>query len=111
MIRRAPRPDYGFTIIHNATLRDSRLSWRARGLLAYILSLPDNWTIASGHLEQQAAEGREAVRSALRELETYGYLTRHRFHRADGTWGYETIVYDLSHDHRVDEPVDEPVEF
>lgn len=111
MIRRAPRPDNGFTIIHNATLRDCHLSWRARGLLAYILSLPDNWTVTSGHLEQQAPEGREAVRAGLRELERHGYMTRHRFHRADGTWAYETVVYDVPVTHRVDNPADNPEDY
>ena len=111
MIRRAPRPDNGFTILHNSTLRDSQLSWRARGLLCFILSLPDNWTLTSGHLEQQAPEGREAVRAALRELEAAGYLTRHRFHRADGTWGYETTVYDLPPSCRVDNPVNDPEDY
>ena len=111
MIRRSPRPEYGFTVIDNATLRDTRLSWRARGLLAYILSLPDDWTVTSSHLESQGTEGREAIRASLRELEAAGYMTRYRYARPNGTFGWETIVYDHPFRRPVQEPVDEPEDF
>lgn len=111
MIRRSPRPEFGFTVIDNATLRDVRLSWRARGLLAYILSLPDDWTVTSTHLQAQGREGREAVRAALRELESAGYMHRYRYTRPDGTFGWETIVYDHPTLRPVHNPVDDSGEF
>ncbi|MCB1622288.1 MAG: hypothetical protein KDI44_16295 [Thiothrix sp.] len=44
MIRRAKRAG-GFTVISNVVFASHQLSWRAMGLLAYILSKPDDWTI------------------------------------------------------------------
>lgn len=76
-IMRGILPTDSFTIISNAWLRDSSLSWKAKGLLAYIASH------AAGHaltLEQILAEGTDkidAVRSGLGELEGLGYLRRH----------------------------------
>ena len=39
------RKKNGFTQVSNAMLEDTRLSWRAKGLLCYMLSRPDNWKI------------------------------------------------------------------
>lgn len=63
-----------FTLVANATLRDSTLSLRARGLLAVLLSRPDDWTVIQGELESLGPDGRHAVRAARRELEAAGYL-------------------------------------
>lgn len=65
-----------FTTIRNKTVRDSRLSYRARGLLFYLLSLPDDARVSREHLAEAGPDGVRAVRSALAELAEAGYLTR-----------------------------------
>lgn len=94
MIVRSKRPDHHFSIVDNATIRDHRLSWRARGLLVYLLSMPDGWTVRSEHLAAQGTEGRDAIRSALRELEANGYLVRRKYQDAGGRWRSDSIIYD-----------------
>ena len=49
-IIRAPRPENNFTIIKNEIVRDTKVSYRARGLLAYLLSQPDHWRTNSDRL-------------------------------------------------------------
>lgn len=64
----------GFAQVANGALRDRRLSWKARGVLAFALSHSDGyeatetWLIAASD-----RDGRDSVRSALRELEKFGY--------------------------------------
>ncbi|MFI5635073.1 hypothetical protein ACIA8E_38160 [Streptomyces sp. NPDC051664] len=67
-----------FAMVHNAAVRDARLSRRARGLLVEILSHRDGFGISMASLLASGPEGRDALTSALKELEQYGYLHRER---------------------------------
>ncbi|MDQ0190647.1 hypothetical protein JI721_03080 [Alicyclobacillus cycloheptanicus] len=62
--------------IARATLQDTRLSWKSRGLLAYLLSLPTDWEISFAHLVKQAPDGKTSLQTAIKELQTYGYLEK-----------------------------------
>ncbi|MGX7829824.1 hypothetical protein ACTG9Q_32570 [Actinokineospora sp. 24-640] len=67
--------------IPHRVLRDKRLTFRARGLLCYLLSLPDDWQTSVQRLRDltptkepgRPYEGREALESAVHELEGCGY--------------------------------------
>jgi hypothetical protein len=85
-----------FTIVDNATLQDARLSYRARGVLAYLLSLPDGWVTDHRKLASFAVEGERAVLAALKELETHGYLIRRRFQDpTTGRWRTDTELVEV----------------
>lgn len=92
-LRRVEHPR-GWTSIPNETLEDSRLSWRARGILAYLLSRPANWETDSERLAAIAKEGRDAVRTSLTELERCRYLFRVKVQGAGGLWATEYVLYD-----------------
>lgn len=84
-----------FTNVPNEAIEDDRLSFRARGVLVYLLSKPDHWTARSEQLVSEGREGRDAIRTALRELETYGYLERTRERIDGGRIVTVTIIRDL----------------
>lgn len=65
-----------FTRIPNDWLRDERLSWKGRGLLAHIMSHRAGWRITIGSLQNAGPDGRDAVRSGIDELLALGYLRR-----------------------------------
>jgi len=67
-----------FTILPNRLLKDKRLSFKARGVLAMMLAMPDDWQTYAGWIEEQGTEGRDALQGAFRELENLGYLSRQR---------------------------------
>lgn len=72
-----------FVQIPNEWLRDTRLSRRARGLLAEIMTHESGWEITIESLVEKGPEGRDALRAAIRELEDAGYLRRER-QKTDG---------------------------
>lgn len=68
----------------DTALRDPRLSWKAKGIAAYLLSKPPGWQIWTNDLINRAKDGRDAVRAGLAELEALGYLTRERVNGEGG---------------------------
>ncbi|MDE3721870.1 hypothetical protein PWG71_10765 [Nocardiopsis sp. N85] len=91
-----------FTVLPNAALRDPRLSWAARGLLAELLSRPRNWWTDADAMTRLAkrqrgenGESRQKTRSLFRELESTGYLARSKTQRPDGTWSTALTLHDL----------------
>jgi hypothetical protein len=65
-----------YVMINKIGMEDKRLSWKARGILAYLLSKPDNWKVNLEHLQKQAPDGKTSLRSGIDELKKYGYLIR-----------------------------------
>ena len=62
-----------YTTISNVFLRDKELSLKAKGLLATILSLPENWDFSIKGICATIKEGTTAVYSAIDELKERGY--------------------------------------
>lgn len=79
-----------FTVINNTVLKDARLSWKAKGLFCYLLSLPEDWIIYQSELLNHATDGRESLRNAIQELEQLGYLQIEK--KRDGK-GHFTTIY------------------
>jgi hypothetical protein len=95
------RPAERFTIIPDGTLRDPRLSYLARGVLAELLSRPDDWDTSADamwrrgrHERGEAGEGRKVLRDAFAELEAAGYMNRVRFRADGGRMATQIHVYD-----------------
>jgi hypothetical protein len=88
-----------FTMISNVPLNDSRLSWEARGLLAWLVSKPNTWIVNREAIARQGRTGRDKVSRMLAELTANGYLVRNRHRNNDGQFRWESIVYE--------EPIDQ----
>lgn len=56
------------------TAQDNRLSLEARGILAYLLSKPDDWEIMKSDLMTAGNCGRDKINSIIKELIKFGYL-------------------------------------
>ena len=65
-----------YTVMSNFHLRDKRLSLKAKGLLSQMLSLPEDWDYTLTGLSYINRESKDAVRSAVNELERCGYIER-----------------------------------
>lgn len=81
-----------FTQVDRNLVNDRVLSFKARGILVWLLDKPDDWETTAERIEQQGKEGREAIRSGLKELEERGYLVRRKWRASNGQWQYEWLV-------------------
>jgi len=81
-----------YVMINKNVMQDERLSWKARGLMGYLLSLPDDWVIYLQELEKRSGkDGRESLASGIKELIDLGYITREAVRSNKGTfsaWNY-----------------------
>jgi hypothetical protein len=97
-IVRVPAPT-GFTQVPNVALRDERLSYKARGIHANLLSNSDeDWNETAETLAQKSPDGRDACRSGLRELAKYGYIEYRKTQIERGRWATDMIVYSVPKD-------------
>lgn len=62
--------------IDRRIFEDPRLSWKAKGLLSYLFSCPDDSTATVSDLINHSKDGRDSVNAILTELEEFGYVTR-----------------------------------
>ncbi|WP_200939696.1 hypothetical protein [Deinococcus sp. Leaf326] len=73
-----------FTMLQNSMLRNPKLSLKAKGLLGLMLSFPDDWVYHMEHIETLSDDGRDAHRSALKELLDFGYVVRQQTRNEKG---------------------------
>ncbi len=83
-----------FTIMSNFHLRDKNLSLKAKGLLSFMLSLPDDWDYSLKGLVSICKENKDAIRSTLNELKTYHYLIIEPYRTEKGKFGYNYLIYE-----------------
>ncbi|WP_214797708.1 DnaD domain protein [Exiguobacterium sp. s5] len=84
-----------FVMLDKGFLANTNLSLKAKGLLAYVLSLPDDWIIYTEEITKHHKDGKAAVLSAFKELEEQGHVKRERVRDTNGQLkGYKTTVYE-----------------
>lgn len=85
--------------IHNKTISDKRLSWKARGILAFLLSRPKTWQTYMSEVVKHSTDGKDSLYSGIKELEKYGYIVKCRKynHEKKRIDGIDYFVYGKPH--------------
>jgi hypothetical protein len=95
-LRRAKDRDNPFVMIDRAVFEDPTISFKAKGLMGYLLSRPDNWEVHLGDLVKRSTDGASAVQTAIVELEAAGYMTRKRVRGDHGQFfSYLVLVHEV----------------
>ena len=90
-----------YTVMSNYHLRDKTISFKAKGLLSLMLSLPEDWDYTLAGLTRISLEGKDAIRAAVVELEKAGYVQRHQTTDKAGKFGSNEYIireYPASHE-------------
>lgn len=102
MIFKIKRKARDFFQCSNAVIEDKNLSFKAKGVLCYLLSKPDTWTPRVGELASVGPDGKESIQSALKELRKFGYAVLEVERSADGrTTGTFWQVFEAPDENRI----------
>jgi hypothetical protein len=83
-----------FTIVPNAIFRHEGISQQATGLYCYLFSHKSDQDITINFITNHFKNGRDAVRSAIAELERFGYLQREQLRQNGKIVAYNYILKD-----------------
>ena len=86
-----------YTIMSNYHLRDRNLSYKAKGLLSFMLSLPDDWDYSLAGLCSISKESRDGIRAILNELKEHHYLEIEKVRGEKGYFEYNYLIYEKPH--------------
>ena len=78
--------DSNFTQVSNSLLRDSKISFKAKGLFCYMFSMNENWNFTMQSIASQQKDGLDSVKSAMDELKEYGYISYEKHSNGTGTY-------------------------
>ena len=84
-----------YTKSDNAIANDERISWKAKGILLYALTKPNNWKFSMIDIINQSTDERDSIRSGIKELEKFGYLVIERVKEngkfVDSNWAFYEV--------------------
>lgn len=84
-----------YTVMNRTALNDVRMSWKAKGIIAYMLSMPDDWTFYIEELVTHSTDGEASFRSGLKELKDHGYVKRFPIREMNKIISWETVIYEV----------------
>lgn len=85
-----------YVIVNKNFINDESISWKAKGILLYLLSKPDDWRVYETDIVKHSTDGRDSVRSAIRELIKAGYIMREKVRNEKGRIvGSNYVVFEV----------------
>ena len=81
----------------NYHLKDRSLTYKAKGLLSFMLSLPSDWDYSLKGLCAISKESRDGIRSILKELQEHHYLEIEKTRGDKGYFEYNYLIYEIPH--------------
>ena len=82
-----------YTILNNTIFKDKCLSFKAKGILCLMMSLPENWNYTLKGLASLSKDSIDSVRQGVNELKAAGYIVQHQVKSQNGRWAES--VYDV----------------
>ena len=99
-----------YVMMNKEFLSNENLSFKAKGILSYLLSKPDDWKVYENDLVNQSKDGKTAVRSGLKELREQGYIVRTQKRTKEGKfdgYDYDVFEYPISNNAQNDKELTE----
>ncbi|WP_053290302.1 DnaD domain protein [Clostridium botulinum] len=96
VIRVIKNKENPYIMVNKYYIYDNRLSLKAKGLMSYFLSRPDNWEFYASEIKNHTTDKETAISSSIKELIKNGYIKRKAKRANDGKFqgGYNYEVYE-----------------
>ena len=92
---RIKRYEHSFVQMDKQPFENKKLTWQAKGLFAYLMTLPNDWKVNVQDLSTRSKNGRDSTAKILKELILNGYVHKQRVHNEKGQFkGYNYTVYE-----------------
>ena len=96
MIFKIKKVNPPYTQIHNNIIDNPELSGKAKWVLIYLLSKPQDWQVYEKDIVNHCTDGKHSIRSGIHELINAGYINRKKHRNELGQFrGYEYEVYEI----------------
>ncbi|MFW9968603.1 MAG: hypothetical protein ACFFDF_00285 [Candidatus Odinarchaeota archaeon] len=85
-----------YVMVNKNWINNPKMSAKAKGILLYLLSKPNDWKVYENELIKNFSDGRDSIRSGIKELIKHGHLFRYKNRTDDGKLnGYNYDVYEI----------------
>jgi DnaD/phage-associated family protein len=85
--------DNPYVMVDMRPILNEKLSWKAKGILVYLLSRPDGWEVNLVDLTNRSADGLASVKSGCKELKEAGHLKHAGIRKASGQ--FDTVIWEV----------------
>lgn len=96
IVRVQKNKDNPYVVINKSCLNDDNLTWAAKGLHSYLLSLPDDWEIYVNELVNHTSAGRDHTYRVVNELLEHGYMEKVQYRCEGKVLGLSYTVFEVS---------------
>lgn len=93
-----------FVQMDRTIFNNKELSYKAKGLYAHLMALPDDWTIYEKDLANRSTDTLYSVKSAIKELIEAGFISRRKVNGEGGKLEWETVFYEYESDNPYHSP-------
>ena len=84
-----------FVMIDKNVFEDTSLSFKAKGILGYLLSRPNDWTLIIADIQKRSTDGKDSVKNGIDELIERGYIVKTEQPRQAGKFATcDYVVYE-----------------
>lgn len=106
------RRERGYALISNAIADDKAISFKARGILLYLLAKPDDWEVNIKNIVNASdRDGRDSVYAGIKELMQAGYIERAMtYDEVRRISGVEYVVYESPQRAAIDDALNDEID-
>jgi DnaD/phage-associated family protein len=87
--------DNPYVMIDRRPIENQKLSFKAKGILTYLLSRPDGWEVSVADLIKRGTDGEAGIRAGLKELKNAGHMKYSTSRKAGRITGWLIEVYEV----------------